>query len=559
MRCESKSNSNNVTWTFGDSPISNGSRHSITSAHSDGKSISVLKIRHILPNDSGDYSCAFPERDTSIPTMHIAKGNISVSLIQIVKSEDIVMVCNGERRELSCCVDMEMSFFDVHWKPNGAINISGTNYSTSNCTQYLLQANESQCPADKSGTTTTYTCELSTADGSRQSEHIYVKYLRKARVTLVSSANGQVSQGDQFSMRCRSDVSNYDKVSWEIQNGNPVPDINSRWFSTTKTPNGAESVLDVPRATQNWTGTYTCTFFQGPLNSSAYLAMKVIPLPLQQNIVRDPLEATIPCPGTQVLKCCVASDQMENYTVTFTVGNRPSTIQSEKRTEGNFVCYVGTLQFNSCDQTEPAFNALCEFTNQIGGRVQSLPMRLKLVPKKTITCNSSDIGVGETGAVVVKPCLGTNSTVRGNLTYRCDHIWVLGRNSCLSVPVNDLLLNAENFFIHNRYCHQQSSGRELSPNGGSQLLNSGLFILLFGILWDRKVREALVNKYSLTRWSSQSSKSSQGLSAPMLSISSPFSKAFNNLFGKAGKYQVSSTESPSLSSENTSKAYSLLT
>uniref|UniRef100_A0ACB8GG69 Uncharacterized protein n=1 Tax=Sphaerodactylus townsendi TaxID=933632 RepID=A0ACB8GG69_9SAUR len=37
-----------------------------------------------------------------------------------------------------------------------------------------------------------------------------------------------------------------------------------------------------------------------------------------------------------------------------------------------------------------------------------------------------------------------------------------------------------------------------------------------------------------------------------------FSGALNNFFGKAGKYQVSA-ESTSSSSENTSKAYSLLT
>nr|XP_056712820.1 adhesion G protein-coupled receptor F5 [Euleptes europaea] len=391
MRCESRSNSNNVTWSFGESNIINGSRHYITSAHSDGKSISVLKIQNITLDDSGSYSCAFTDWDTSPTTLHVARSNITVSLIQIVKSEDIVMECNGESRELSCCVDMEISFFDVHWKPNGAINISGTNYSTYNCTHYLLRANKSECPADKSGTTTTYTCELSTADGARKCEHITVKYLRKANVTLVSSANGQVSQGHNFSLSCRSDVSNYDRVSWEIQNGNLFPNIDSRWYKTQKTPNGAESELEVPRATQNWTGTYTCTFFQAFLNSSARLTMKVFPLPLQQNIIRDPIEATVPCPGTQVLKCCIPKDPMENYTVAFKVGNTP-VIDREN----------------------------------------------------TIACNRTDIGVGENGIEVVKPCPERDSSVRGNITYKCEkHTWVVHRNSCLSVPVNNLVNNAE--------------------------------------------------------------------------------------------------------------------
>ncbi|XP_076771352.1 adhesion G protein-coupled receptor F5 isoform X2 [Arvicanthis niloticus] len=67
------------------------------------------------------------------------------------------------------------------------------------------------------------------------------------------------------------------------------------------------------------------------------------------------------------------------------------------------------------------------------------------------------------------------------------------------------------------------------------LLNAfqGLFILLFGCLWDQKVQEALLHKFSLSRWSSQHSKSTSiGSSTPVFSMSSPISRRFNNLFGK---------------------------
>ncbi|XP_028927772.1 adhesion G protein-coupled receptor F5 isoform X2 [Ornithorhynchus anatinus] len=67
------------------------------------------------------------------------------------------------------------------------------------------------------------------------------------------------------------------------------------------------------------------------------------------------------------------------------------------------------------------------------------------------------------------------------------------------------------------------------------LLNAfqGLFILLFGCLWDKKVQESLLNKFSLSRWSSQHTKStSLGSSTPVFSMSSPISRRFNNLFGK---------------------------
>lgn len=93
------------------------------------------------------------------------------------------------------------------------------------------------------------------------------------------------------------------------------------------------------------------------------------------------------------------------------------------------------------------------------------------------------------------------------------------------------------------------------------LLNAfqGLFILLFGCLWDQKVQEALLNKFSLSRWSSQHSKTtSLGSSTPVFSMSSPISRRFNNLFGKTGTYDVSTPETTSSSVENSSSAYSLL-
>ncbi|NXK87238.1 AGRF5 protein, partial [Formicarius rufipectus] len=93
------------------------------------------------------------------------------------------------------------------------------------------------------------------------------------------------------------------------------------------------------------------------------------------------------------------------------------------------------------------------------------------------------------------------------------------------------------------------------------LLNAfqGLFILVFGTLWDKKIQEALLKRNSTSKWSSQQSKSSSlNLVTPMLAMSYPFSRTFNNLCGKTGKYRVSSSEPSTSSSENTSKAYSLL-
>ncbi|XP_053317264.1 adhesion G protein-coupled receptor F5-like isoform X2 [Spea bombifrons] len=95
-------------------------------------------------------------------------------------------------------------------------------------------------------------------------------------------------------------------------------------------------------------------------------------------------------------------------------------------------------------------------------------------------------------------------------------------------------------------------------------LNSlqGLFILLFGCLLDKKVREALLNKFSLTRWVSQQTRSTNTNSSD-----SPFSKGnvtkvgsrkgIINPFGKKGAYNISSAQLSS-SSDMASNSYSIL-
>ncbi|XP_061478610.1 adhesion G protein-coupled receptor F5 isoform X2 [Rhineura floridana] len=435
MTCESKSSSSNVTWYLSGRLISNSSgRHCIMNEVRNGKSTSALKITSIKWEDSGDYCCTFTEWANNISLIYKAVDNITVSPIKIVPSEDVVTVCNGDTKELSCCTDQEMQLFTYYWKTNGAINISGTTTSTYNCTKYLLQANESQCPADQSGTKTDYICELNTTYGARKNKVISVTYFRVANVSMLSSINGRISEGHNFSLRCISDVSNYDQVSWQIQTGSSIKSVDSVWYTTTKTQIGAESVLTVGSANQNWAGF---------LNSSAHTGIEVFPLLLKKDIIRDPIEAFIPCPGTQVLKCCTG--KMGNYTVTFFDLQRPPPIKAERKEKGNLNCYHHTIKVTAdyCNSAGHVFQVFCEFTNQIDGSVQSSPMSLNLLQVKNITCNSSAIGSGENGAVITKPCLDSNH-VRGNITYKCERTeWTAAGNSCLAVPINELLNSAE--------------------------------------------------------------------------------------------------------------------
>lgn len=66
-------------------------------------------------------------------------------------------------------------------------------------------------------------------------------------------------------------------------------------------------------------GTYICTLSQDSLNSSASVTINVIPLPLKQNILIDPVRTPIMCGTPQALTCCISANSMGDYDVKFVV------------------------------------------------------------------------------------------------------------------------------------------------------------------------------------------------------------------------------------------------
>uniref|UniRef100_A0A8D0GQU7 Adhesion G protein-coupled receptor F5 n=1 Tax=Sphenodon punctatus TaxID=8508 RepID=A0A8D0GQU7_SPHPU len=95
------------------------------------------------------------------------------------------------------------------------------------------------------------------------------------------------------------------------------------------------------------------------------------------------------------------------------------------------------------------------------------------------------------------------------------------------------------------------------------LLNAfqGLFILVFGTLLDKKVQEVLLNKLSLSRWSSQQTKVNPLLLCSTLLVAFLFHciplRFCSHSHGVGGTHNFSSTDTSS-STQNISNAYSLL-
>nr|XP_015092861.1 adhesion G protein-coupled receptor F5 isoform X2 [Vicugna pacos] len=480
--CEYEGSSPNVSWYHAEKglDIQNSSRFSISTSLLDNTtSVSRFTIHNITQDDEGEYICK--------PTLDIfeseARKKVNVMPIRISEKKYMNVICDSKPVSLNCCSEIIVNWSKVEWKQQGAINIPGspeTDTDTS-CSRYTLTASGTQCPSGSSGTTVVYTCEFLSAYGARESKDIEVTFTsvgdnssRKGDVheflrhvpemSTVQSTTGNsletskareqpanltitpdpisVSEGQSFSIKCISDVSNYDEVYWDNSAGIK---IHERFYTTRRYPDGAESVLTVKTSTREWNGTYRCIFRYK--NSYRVMAKDVTvhPLPLEPNILVDPLQAAILCTSSQHIKCCIEED--EDYRVTVHMGSL--SFPAAKEVNGEQVCYTYNFMANSISCPENV-DAFCHFTNAANSSVRSPSMKLNLVSGETITCQDPLIGVGEPEKAVEKLCRfsqvhrSPRSPIGGVITYKCvGSQWKVKRNECISAPINTLLQLAQ--------------------------------------------------------------------------------------------------------------------
>ncbi|XP_022437775.1 adhesion G protein-coupled receptor F5 isoform X3 [Delphinapterus leucas] len=442
LMCENEVLSSNVSWQHVETgfDIQNSSRFSIyTYVLNNMTSVSRLTIYNITQDDAGEYICKL--------TLDIfeygSRKKIDVTSIQIWANEDMKVMCDSNPMSLSCCSEMTANWSQVEWKQQGSVSIPGSPETDTDprCSRYTLMANGTQCPSRLSGTTVIYTCEFISAHGARGSKDIKVTFISVANLKITPDPIS-VSEGQSFSIKCISDMSNYDEVYWNTSAGIK---IYKRFYTTRRYPNGAESVLTVKTSTREWNGTYHCIFRYKNSYSVMAKDVTVHPLPLQPNIMVDPLEAAIPCTSSRHIKCCIEEDR--DYKVIFQAGS--SSFPAAKEVNGKQVCYKHHFVANSISCPEN-MDVFCHITNTANNSVRSPSMKLNLVPGENVTCQDPIIGVGEPGKVIQKLCQFSNvpripgSPIGGIITYRCvGSQWKVKKNNCISAPINTLLQLAE--------------------------------------------------------------------------------------------------------------------
>ncbi|KAG8511975.1 Adhesion G protein-coupled receptor F5, partial [Galemys pyrenaicus] len=481
--CENDVSSSNVSWHHvqGSSDIQNSSRFWVyTIVLNNMTSVSRLTIYNITQGDAGDYICKL----TVDIFEYEARKKLVVTPIQILAIQEVKVTCDNNPASLNCCSEINVNWSKIEWHQEGKINITGVpeTDTDSGCSRYSLQADGTQCPSGSSGTMVIYTCEFVSEHGARGSQSIEVtftsvgdnsshkgevhEFLRHgmemssvqsttANSLETSKAQEQqanltitpdpisVSEGQSFSLKCISDVSNYDEVYWNTSAGIKIYE---KFYTSRNSPDGAESILAVETSTREWNGTYHCIFRYKNSYSITTKDVIVHPLPLESNIMVDPLEATVPCGGSREFKCCIEED--EDYKVTFQMDSL--SFPAVKEVKGKQVCYKYKFFTNVVPWCPKNVDVVCLFTNAANSSVQSPSMKLHLVPGQNVTCQDPIIGVGEPGKVVQKLCQfsniprGPSGPVGGTITYMCiGSQWKMKRNNCVSAPINNLLKQAK--------------------------------------------------------------------------------------------------------------------
>ncbi|KAF3831608.1 hypothetical protein GH733_000420 [Mirounga leonina] len=342
--CENEVLSSNVSWHHVErrSDLQNSSRFSVYSTVLNNvTSISSLTIYNITPGDAG----GFPSKN---------RKKIDVMPIRILATEEMKVTCDNNPVSLNCCSEINVNWSAIEWKQEGKINIPGNPETDleSGCSRYTLRADGTQCPSGSAGTTVVYACEFVSSHGARGSKNIEVTFTSVANLTITPDPIS-VSEGQNFSIKCISDVSNYDEVYWNTSAGIK---IHQKFYTTRRSAAGAESVLRVKIATREWNGTYHCIFRYKNSYSVATKDVTVHPLPLEPDIMVDPLEATVACKGSHHFRCCIEED--EDYKVTFQMDSL-SFLAGEK-----IMCRDPTI---GVGEPGKVIQKLCQFSNVPSG------------------------------------------------------------------------------------------------------------------------------------------------------------------------------------------------
>ncbi|XP_078503808.1 adhesion G protein-coupled receptor F5-like isoform X2 [Lissotriton helveticus] len=359
-----------------------------------------------------------------------------------------------------------------------------------------------------------------------------------------------IYQGDTVNLMCETS-SGSSAVTWSHNETNIAADGRKYVISSNSKDGTSESNLTISQFDFSDGGSYTCSL-EDDLN--IYVQSKELLVQLLKEESHD----FVVCGGDKVdiFKCCT-NGNITNLTANCTVGEQG--FRGAINFDSTCVAYSVQPNISNCQVGSTNANYDCECHTQSGAK-KELTITVTFF-RKGVACNKADVGKGTKGAIAEKQeSLANENCVSPAIDDIVDQFTALLQNPHFQQQIPDYLTNLSFTVVGAKEDVSSSPANFVAILGILQIISGkvsnvsedsmkGLFILVFATLWDTKVREALLHRVSLPGWASQQTKttalssSRPGGSRPTLktNIKMPtFAKPGHNLFGKKGRYSLSS-------------------
>uniref|UniRef100_A0A1I8Q6K5 Down syndrome cell adhesion molecule n=1 Tax=Stomoxys calcitrans TaxID=35570 RepID=A0A1I8Q6K5_STOCA len=349
-----------ISWELDGKKIANNDRYQVGQYVTvNGDVVSYLNITSVQANDGGLYKCIAKSK-VGIAE-HSAKLNVyglpyirQMEKKAIVATETLIVTCPvagypidsivWERDNRALPINRKQKVF-----PNGTLIIEN------------VERNSDQA---------TYTCVAKNAEGYSARGSLEVQVMVLPQI-VPFSYDDIINTGDFVELFCQVQKGDRPiKINWSFEHPAEYTNYNSQQLiMRTNRVSSKSSILSIPRATPEHTGTYTCTASNaaGFTSYSTNLTVNVPP-----RWILEPTDKAFAQGSDAKVECKADGFPKPQLTWKKAVGNSPGEYKDLKKND-NIRVEEGTLHIDNIQKTNEGYY-LCEAINGIGSGLSAVIM-----------------------------------------------------------------------------------------------------------------------------------------------------------------------------------------